>query len=89
MHTATSMQIMGMKGEGHTGNNIWVAKSHHPLLMQMSQSFKSNKMFICVRHPLDVFPSYAGLMNTMSHGNKPDYEVHEEYPEWWTWWVKR
>lgn len=46
-------------------------------------------MFMCVRHPLDVFPSYASLSNTMSHGNKPDYEYNEEFPEWWAWWVKR
>ena len=46
-------------------------------------------MFMCVRHPLDVFPSYASLNNTMSHGNKPEYEFNEEFPEWWAWWVKR
>ena len=44
---------------------------------------------MCVRYPLDVFPSYASLNNTMSHGNKPDYEYNEEFPEWWAWWVKR
>ena len=25
----------------------------------------------------------------MSHGKKPDFEIHECYPEWWAWWVKR
>ena len=48
-----------------------------------------NKTFICVRHPLDVFPSYASLCNTISHGIKIDCNVSKDYPEWWTWFVKR
>ena len=37
---------------------------------------------------MDVFISYASLVNMMSHGVKPDFEYHEEYPEWWAWWIK-
>lgn len=29
--TATSMQIVGMKGEKHIGDEIWVCKTHHPM----------------------------------------------------------
>lgn len=89
LDTATSLQIMGMRGEGHIGDSAWVVKSHHPLVIPNSRVFKSNKTFICVRNPLDVFPSYAAMTNTMSHGNKPEYEIHEMFPEWWNWWVKR
>ena len=49
----------------------------------------SNKTFVCVRHPLDVFPSYGALVNTISHGNKPEYDFSVDYPEWWNWFVKR
>ena len=49
----------------------------------------SNKTFVCVRHPLDVFPSYGALCNTISHGNKPEYDFSVDYPEWWNWFVKR
>ena len=80
---------MGMKGEGVDDDKIWVCKTHHPLVMYQSSQFSANKTFMVVRNPLDVFPSYAALANTMSHGNKPDYELHTEYAEWWTWWVKR
>jgi len=48
-----------------------------------------NKTFICVRHPLDVMPSVAAMINTMSHGKKPDYDFAADYPEWWDWFVKR
>ena len=85
--TGTFLQTMGMKGEGCIDDSIWITKSHHPLLYFKAQAFNANKSFMVVRNPLDVFPSYAALMNTMSHGNKPDYDIPVEYPEWWAWWV--
>ena len=88
IHTATSLQIMGMKGESYQDDNSWVVKTHHPLLVPGSSPFRANKTFVCVRNPLDVFPSYAALANTMSHGNKPEYDVQAEFPEWWSWFVK-
>ena len=36
-----------------------------------------------------MFPSYAALYNTMSHGNKPEFDMVGEYPEWWNWYVKK
>lgn len=30
IHTSTSLQIMGLKGESHIDNSVWIAKSHHP-----------------------------------------------------------
>lgn len=44
---------------------------------------------MCVRNPLDVFPSYASFVNTMSHGNKPEFPIHDYIPEWWTRFVKQ
>ena len=80
---------MGLKGETHTDERVWITKSHHPFAIKGAVPITSNKSFICVRHPLDVFPSYGALCNTLSHGNKPDFEFHTDYNEWWTWWVKR
>ena len=80
---------MGMKGEVVYDDSIWVVKSHYPLVVPNCGSFRANKTFICVRNPLDVLPSYANLVNTLSHGNKLSYELHEECPEWWSWWVKK
>ena len=42
-----------------------------------------------MRHPLDVFPSYASMCLTVSHGNKPDYDFSKDYPEWWNWFLQR
>ena len=78
LHTAISLQIMGLKGEGHIDDRIWVAKTHHPLIVRGSSQFRANKTFVCVRNPLDVFPSYAALLNTLSHGNKPDFDMQGE-----------
>jgi hypothetical protein len=50
-------------------------------------TFNSDKIVCCVRNPLDVFQSYASLSNTCSHSGTPDYKYHEDYPEWWDWWV--
>ena len=49
----------------------------------------SNKTFVCLRHPLDVRPSYASLCCTLSHGNKPDYDFSADYPEWWAWFIRK
>ena len=89
IHTSTSLQIMGLKGESHCDDSVWVTKSHHPFGIKGSAPNSTNKTFICVRHPLDVFPSFAALCNTISHGNKPDYDLALDYPEWWDYFVKR
>ena len=90
MTESTWLQMMGLKGEGYCDDNIWVCKSHHPLLMPVKAPvFTANKTFICVRNPLDVFPSYAAYLNTCNHQTKPAFEIHELYPEWWAWWVRK
>lgn len=80
---------MGLKGESHIDDSVWIAKSHHPFSIKQAVPLPSNKTFVCVRHPLDVFPSYASLCNTVSHGNKTEFEFDRDYPEWWDWFVKR
>ena len=80
---------MGLKGESHSDDSVWVAKSHHPFNIKGSVPNKTNKTFICVRHPLDVFPSYGALCNTLSHGNKPDFDFAVDYPEWWDWFIRK
>ena len=87
LHTATSLQIQGLKGEYIWDDRVWITKSHHPFIIPNTVLFKSNKTIFCVRSPMDVFPSYASFVNTMNHGVKPDYEYEERFPEWWDWWV--
>lgn len=89
IHTSSSLQIMGLKGEGVVNDRIWVAKSHHPFNIKKSEMLPCNKTFICVRNPLDVFPSFASLCNTLSHGNKTEFEFDRDYPEYWDWFVRK
>ena len=61
LHTSTSLQIMGMKGESYTDDSTWIVRSHHPFEYSVLNNFNANKLLMIVRHPLDVFPSYASL----------------------------
>ena len=80
---------MGLKGESHCDDSVWISKSHHPFNIKLSAPNTVNKTFICVRHPLDVFPSFGALCHTMSHGNKTEYDFATDYPEWWDWFIRR
>ena len=67
MHTATSLQLIGLLGEGMVDDRVWIVKAHHPFRLWQSVPFTSHKVICCVRNPLDVFPSYASMANTLSH----------------------
>jgi hypothetical protein len=69
-------------------DRVWVVKTHHPFLIPNTVQYFSNKTLLCVRSPMDVFPSFASFVNTMNHGVKPDYDYEERYPEWWDMWVR-
>lgn len=88
LHTATSLQIQGLKGEAVYDNRVWISKTHHPLIIPYRFKFYSNKLLLCVRNPLDIIPSYASFCNTMNHGIKPDFEYEKDYPQWWDMWIK-
>ncbi len=88
IHTSTTLQIMGLSGESHYDDLCWITKSHHPIALRNGEVPKEvNKTFIVVRHPLDVLPSLASLINTTTHGVKPEYSYEGDYPEWWNWYV--
>ena len=79
---------MGLKGEYIVDDRVWIVKAHHPALMPMVLKFESSKVLCCIRNPLDVFPSFASLANTMSHSEQPEFSYPEQFPVWWDWWVK-
>lgn len=87
LHTATSLQIQGLRGEGIIDDRAWIIKAHHPMLLPEATKFKSDKIICCIRNPLDVLPSFASLSNTLSHSGMPEYEYERDFPEWWDWWV--
>ena len=88
LHTSTSLQIMGLKGEKIIDDRVWIVKAHHPSLMPMVLEFASDKVVCCVRNPLDVILSFASLSNTMSHTANPEFDYPTDYPDWWNWWVR-
>ena len=88
LHTSTSLQCMGLKGEQIVDDRTWIIKAHHPSLLPMATKFASDKVICCVRNPLDVILSFASLSNTMSHSANPEFDYATDYPEWWAWWVK-
>ena len=88
LHTSTSLQCMGLKGEFIADDRTWIVKAHHPMLLPGVIQFKSDKVICCVRNPLDVILSFASLGNTMSHTAQPEFDYSKDFPEWWDWWVK-
>ena len=80
--------MMGLKGEGIANDTTWITRTTHTRLLESSNSFTSYKTFVCVRNPLDVFPSYAFLFNTCNHATKPQWQWEIDYPEWWDWWIR-
>lgn len=61
----------------------------HPMLWEGMRPFLANKCIYVVRNPLDVFPSYAARGLTLTHSQKTEFSVHEEYPEYWDWYVRK
>jgi hypothetical protein len=76
LHTSTSLQIQGLKGEHIVDDRAWIIKAHHPMLLPQVLKFKSDKVVCCVRNPLDVIMSFASLGNTMSHSGQPEYSYN-------------
>ena len=76
---------MGVGGEGHTNmeNRVWISKTHFPHMLPDSQMAFPEKNIAVVRNPIDIFPSMAILMNTLSHSMVPDQKLHEDFPEQW------
>ena len=44
-------------------------------------------MIVMARNPIDVFPSFANLVNTHSHSLEINEAYHEDFPEFWEKWV--
>jgi len=87
LHTSTSLQFQGLKGEYTVDDRCWIVKSHHPMLIPYQSKFSSDKVILCVRNPTDVLMSLASFVNTMSHSGQPAYSFDEDYAQWFDWWV--
>ena len=70
-HQALSL---GMLGENIVSddNRVWITKSHYPKGMPGARSHAVNKMIVIARNPIDIVPSFAGLVQTDSHSLVPE-----------------
>lgn len=80
---------MGMLGENQTPDEgrVWVCKTHYPTGTPDCKKFPADKLIVVHRNPIDVFPSFASLSQTMSHSLVSKEKFHEDFPEWWEQWV--
>ena len=81
--------MSGCKGEDYTDDHVWVVKTCHPIRMPGSKPYFANKCVIGVRNPLDVFPSQVARINTFTHSVALEFNVQEENPLWWDWFVRK
>jgi hypothetical protein len=59
-----SLQHSGFSGEAHTGEPVWIVKTHYPL--GKDQLVKASKAVCCVRSPLDVVSSMFNFWATQT-----------------------
>lgn len=80
--------MQGMKGEDIVDDTCWIVKSHSPWIMEYAPPFRSNKVIVIVRNPTESNISWLNCVSMATHSVKVPYKVHEEYPNFWTWWTK-
>ena len=80
-------QMCGQLGEEHADSNLtWITKTHWPSPINR-EKFHAQKMIVVVRNPIDVLPSFCGLLNTMSHSLTPQ-RPYNELTEFWDSFIK-
>jgi len=68
MRDCLPLQHGGLLGEQVFGHDsVWVTKSHYPYMEMGHAKMAADKIICIVRNPLDVIPSYASMLVTMSH----------------------
>ena len=77
-----------MKGEEVYDDTVWVVKSHSPWTMPDAPIYHSNKCIVVVRNPLDSLPSWFNFLAMQSHAIPAPFNVQEEYPDFWDFWVR-
>jgi hypothetical protein len=80
IHSGTILQVSGFAGEAYTSDHVWVVKTMHPMIMPQglvkgTVPYNANKSIVCVRNPLDVFPSFTGRILTLTHTQKTEYNL--------------
>ena len=80
--------MMGTLGEQNFGSDsVWVTKTHAPKHSQPASVFSAEKIICVTRNPIEVFPSFASLMNTGSHSLEPE-NPWNTYEAYWDQWIR-
>ena len=88
LHTDTTLQMSGMKGEDLTDDTTWIVKTHSPWIMEFAPQFTANKIIVIVRNPTESNISWLNLVSTGAHSIKVPFKTNELYPNFWKWWTK-
>ena len=62
-----TLQYLGFKGEGIVDDRIWINKSHFPYRFPYDKEYKTGKVLVCIRNPLDAIQSLINMIGTMTH----------------------
>mmetsp|Transcript_38493 Transcript_38493/g.28327 ORF Transcript_38493/g.28327 Transcript_38493/m.28327 type:complete len:137 (+) Transcript_38493:395-805(+) len=54
--------LFGLKGNGHTGEDILFFNTKHPLQIQGQKEADASKMIVIVRNPIDVIVSHCHMV---------------------------
>ena len=83
--------MMGLLGQYITNdsNRVWITKTHWPHSIPGDKAFPAEKMIVIARNPIDVFPSFANLVNTHSHSLQVNERFDQDKPEFWEQWVRK
>ena len=77
-----------MKGEDTVDDTCWIVKSHSPWIMDFAAPFKTNKVLVIVRNPMESNISWLNCVHMATHSVKVPFETEKMYPNFWKWWTK-
>ena len=69
-----------LAGEWHISEEkrVWITKTHHPLFFRHpNKIYLADRIFVIVRNPLDVFPSYFTFGATGTHSMITEEKINE------------
>ena len=87
MHSNVQLQLLGLKGEYVVDDTVWIVKTHFPWVMAEQPEFSTSKIICVVRNPLQSVYSWLEFLSTQKHDGKFKFNISEDYPKMWDWWV--
>jgi hypothetical protein len=83
-----ALQMQGFKGQEVVDDKVWIVKTHYPDGFSVELDYKTNKVILCVRNPLDVLASQFSFLFTWTHSKSMKEEFHTTFKDPWEKLVK-